>query len=112
MTVVKSSLAEVLAKIPGAPSAQWPDGARYALAFEQGAMSLGYYAPQGHDPQQPHARDEIYIVHAGTGAILIDGSRHACRPGDAFFVAAGVEHRFVDFSADFGVWVVFYGPRG
>jgi hypothetical protein len=27
-------------------------------------------------------------------------------------VAAGVPHRFEDFSADFGVWVVFYGRSG
>jgi hypothetical protein len=28
------------------------------------------------------------------------------------FVAAGVEHRFEDFSADLAVWVIFYGPPG
>jgi len=27
-------------------------------------------------------------------------------------VAAGVEHRFEDFSADFAVWRVFYGVEG
>jgi mannose-6-phosphate isomerase-like protein (cupin superfamily) len=33
-------------------------------------------------------------------------------PGDALFVAAGVEHRFEGFSEDFGTWVMFYGPEG
>jgi hypothetical protein len=33
-------------------------------------------------------------------------------PGDALFVAAAVEHRFEDFSDDFGTWVMFYGPAG
>ena len=33
-------------------------------------------------------------------------------PGDAFFVAAGVEHRFENFSTGFSVWVVFWGPSG
>jgi hypothetical protein len=33
-----------------------------------------------------------------------------CGPGDVLFVAAHEEHRFVDFSDDFKVWVVFYGP--
>lgn len=28
------------------------------------------------------------------------------------FVAAGVEHRFEDFTADFATWVVFWGPKG
>jgi hypothetical protein len=27
-------------------------------------------------------------------------------------VAAGIEHRFEDFSEDLAVWVVFYGPTG
>jgi quercetin dioxygenase-like cupin family protein len=32
--------------------------------------------------------------------------------GDALFVAAGRPHRFENFSDDFVVWVVFYGPEG
>jgi hypothetical protein len=28
------------------------------------------------------------------------------------FVAAGVEHRFEDFTDDLAVWVMFYGPEG
>jgi len=24
----------------------------------------------------------------------------------------GVEHRFIDFTEDFGSWVIFYGPQG
>jgi hypothetical protein len=52
---MKASLPELLARIPGQPSAQWPAGERYALAFSHGSMSLGFYAPVGRDPQQ-HAR--------------------------------------------------------
>jgi mannose-6-phosphate isomerase-like protein (cupin superfamily) len=33
-------------------------------------------------------------------------------PGEALFVAAGVEHRFEEFSDDFAAWVIFYGPDG
>lgn len=109
---MKASLPELLARIPGQPSAQWPLGERYAQAFAHGTMSVGYYAPLGHDPQQPHARDEIYIIHAGSAEILIAQQRHACTPGDLFFVAAGVEHRFENLSADFAAWVVFWGPSG
>lgn len=32
--------------------------------------------------------------------------------GDVLFVAAGVEHRFSNFSEDFVTWVFFYGPQG
>jgi len=109
---MKASLDELLARIPGAPSAQAPDGERYALAFSHGSMSVGFYAPRGADLQGPHRRDEIYIIHAGVGQIRIAGEIHACAMGDVFFVAAGVEHRFEEFSADFATWVVFWGPAG
>lgn len=109
---MKASLTELLSRIPGTPTAQWPQGERYALAFSHGSMSVGFYAPIGKDPQQPHQRDEIYIVHAGGGDIIIAGKRHACAPGDVFFVGAGVEHRFENFTPDFSTWVVFWGPTG
>lgn len=109
---MKIALNELLAKIPGAPSAQWPQGERYALGLSHGTMSVGYYAPVGVDPQQPHKRDELYLIHRGTAELLIAGQRHSCTAGDVFFVAAGVDHRFENFSADFGTWVVFWGPPG
>jgi hypothetical protein len=31
--------------------------------------------------------------------------------GDLLFAAAHAPHGFEDFSDDFAVWVVFYGPR-
>ena len=83
-----------------------------ALAFAHGSMQLRYYAPPGADEQTPHDQDEIYIVASGTGAFVCDGARVPFGPGDALFVAAGAEHRFEDFSEDFGTWVVFYGPSG
>jgi len=109
---MKASLPELLSRIPGAPSEQWPEGERYALAFSHGSMSTGLYAPVGNDPQGPHQRDEVYIIRAGTGALVIGDVRHPFSAGDAFFVGAGVAHRFEDFSADFSTWVVFWGPRG
>ena len=38
-------------------------------------------------------------------------TRMPCKPGDLLFVAANVTHRFEDFTEDFGVWVMFYGPE-
>ena len=32
--------------------------------------------------------------------------------GSVLFVPAGQGHRFEDFSPDFAVWVMFYGPEG
>lgn len=88
------------------------DDGLYGVLLEHGSMELGYYQPIEVDAQSPHDQDEIYIVQTGNGTFMRDGERIPFRPGDALFVAAGVEHRFVDFSDDFGAWVVFYGPAG
>jgi mannose-6-phosphate isomerase-like protein (cupin superfamily) len=70
------------------------------------------YAPVERDPQTPHTRDEVYFVVSGSGDFVVAGERATFNPGDALFVAAGVEHRFENFTADFTTWVVFYGPSG
>jgi len=110
--ILKTSLSQLLSRIPGAPSRQWPDGERYATGFEHGTMSLGLYAPVGSDPQQPHKRDEIYIVEGGTGTFVLEDRSVSLAPGDAVFVPAGASHRFEDFSPDFRTWVIFWGPDG
>ena len=83
-----------------------------ALLLKHGSMELRWYAPKGEDSQTPHGQDEIYIVASGAGVFLRAGERFRFGPGDAMYVDAGVEHRFVEFSDDFAVWVVFYGPAG
>lgn len=109
---MKVSAAEILARIPGAPSRKWPAGERYATALAHGSMSAGLYAPVGADPQTPHSQDEIYIVRTGSAVFAMAEERERCGVGDVLFVAAGVEHRFENLSADFSAWVVFWGPEG
>jgi mannose-6-phosphate isomerase-like protein (cupin superfamily) len=81
--------------------------------FKHGTLTVELYAPRGIDMQTPHSRDEVYVIASGSGSF-----RHAhdedvrFGPGDVFFVAAGVEHRFKDFSDDFAAWVFFYWPEG
>lgn len=75
-------------------------------------MSVELYAPTGSDPQTPHAQDELYFIHSGTGVLVVGGERHAFEPGACFFVAAGVEHKFEQFSLNFSTWVIFWGPEG
>ena len=75
-------------------------------------MSLEIYQPVGHDPQQPHTQDEIYVVISGTGFFQDGEETYAFQPGDFLFVPAGKEHRFTGFSDDFKTWVIFYGPEG
>jgi mannose-6-phosphate isomerase-like protein (cupin superfamily) len=80
--------------------------------FAHGTLSLEFYAPQGVDAQRVHTRDEVYVVASGSGWFVNGAARHRFVAGDALFVAAGIEHRFEDFSDDFGTWVMFYGPDG
>ncbi len=84
----------------------------YGVLLEHGSMELGYYRPRGSDKQTPHDQDELYIVHTGSGVFVRDDERIPFTAGDALFVAAGVEHRFIEFSEDFAAWVIFYGPGG
>ncbi|MBS1809079.1 MAG: cupin domain-containing protein [Acidobacteria bacterium] len=87
-------------------------GARFVTLFEHGSLQVEIYAPQGHDPQTPHTRDEVYVVVRGSGVFFNGETRRDFQAGDLLFVPAGKEHRFEDFTADFAVWVMFYGPEG
>jgi len=75
-------------------------------------MVLELYAPRGIDEQQPHTRDELYVVVSGTGWFVNGESRHQFSPGDVLFAPAGTVHRFEDFTDDLKTWVIFYGPEG
>lgn len=88
------------------------DGKRFVELLQHGTLSVEIYAPRGRDAQTPHTRDEAYIVVQGSGHFINGSERHPFGPGDFLFVPAGVEHRFVDFTDDLAVWVIFYGPEG
>ncbi len=84
----------------------------FITLFEHGTLSVEMYKPDKVDLQQPHTRDEVYIVVSGSGEFLNDGVRTAVAPGDFLFVPARVVHRFENFTDDFATWVLFYGPEG
>jgi mannose-6-phosphate isomerase-like protein (cupin superfamily) len=104
--IERITLDEALAMLPA------PDGKRSAAVFEHGTLQVKLYGPLGVDPQQPHTRDEAYVVARGTGWFVNGGHRHPFAPNDVLFVKAGVVHRFENFTEDFLVWVFFYGPEG
>ena len=103
--------------LAAAKAAPIPEGRRSPELMKHGSMTMRYYQPKGVDPQTPHDQDEIYIVQAGRGTVVSGPTgatleRREIGPGDAIFVPAHHAHRFLDFSADFAVWVVFWGPAG
>lgn len=100
------TLAEAMAQLPT------PEGKRFVTVFEHGSLTVELYAPRGVDPQQPHTRDEAYIVVKGSGEFINGESLRPFGAGDFLFAPAGVEHRFVNFTDDLIVWVIFYGPEG
>lgn len=100
------SLQEAMALLPG------PQGGRFATAFTHGSLLVEVYAPRGVDPQQPHTRDEAYLVVQGSGEFVHGEMRDRFGPGDFLFVPAGLAHRFENFTDDLFVWVIFYGPEG
>lgn len=87
-------------------------GERFVQALAHGSMAVELYAPVGTDPQTAHSQDELYLILSGSGVITIAGEAFAFATGDCFFVGAGVEHRFTEFTPGFTTWVVFWGPQG
>jgi mannose-6-phosphate isomerase-like protein (cupin superfamily) len=100
------SFADALAQGPP------PPGNLAVPIFSRGSIDVELYTPVDRDHQKPHGRDEIYFVARGNGQFFDGARRHAVEAGSFLFVAAGQPHRFEEFSSDFAVWVVFYGPEG
>jgi mannose-6-phosphate isomerase-like protein (cupin superfamily) len=86
--------------------------APFAEVFAHGSLSVEIYKPIKVDNQQPHTRDEVYVVISGSGWFVNGDTRQRFVPGEFLFVPAGVVHRFEDFTDDFATWVFFYGPEG
>lgn len=109
---MKTTIQELLARLPGKVTPQWPEGERFVRALAHGSMSVELYAPVGTDPQSPHTQDELYFIISGTGEFIAGDQRVSFAPGTVLFVPAGQAHRFERFTPDFATWVVFWGPQG
>lgn len=87
-------------------------GGGYEVVHTSSGLELGVYlliAP-GPDRQMPHAFDEVYVVLSGSGEVEVAGERRAVAPGEAVFVAAGADHRFLGYD-ELVLLVVFNGPH-
>jgi len=82
---------------------------RSAEIFVDGDLEVRFAARPTNGPQVPHVKDEIYFVAAGTGRYRVEENVTDVAVGDVLFCAAHVPHGFEDISADFSVWVLFYG---
>jgi mannose-6-phosphate isomerase-like protein (cupin superfamily) len=86
-------------------------GGGYEIVHESPGLELGVYvlvAPEP-DRQQPHDDDEVYVVLEGSGTLEVGGERADLHEGQAVFVPAGAEHRFVGYE-QLAVLVVFERP--
>jgi mannose-6-phosphate isomerase-like protein (cupin superfamily) len=84
----------------------------YEIVHKSPGLEIGVYvlvAPEP-DRQQPHADDEVYIVLEGQGMLEVEGDRVELREGQAVFVPAGAEHRFIGYES-LSVLVIFETQR-
>ena len=87
-------------------------GGGYEVVHRSPGLELGVYvlvAPEP-DRQQPHEDDEVYVVLEGRGVLEIEGDAVELREGQAVFVPAGAEHRFVGYE-NLSLLVVFAQPN-
>lgn len=80
----------------------------YEIVHESAGLEIGVYvlvAPEP-DRQEPHADDEVYVVLEGSGALEVEGEQTRLREGEAIFVPAGADHRWVGYE-NLSVLVIF-----
>lgn len=80
----------------------------YEVVHATSGIEIGVYvlvAPEP-DRQSPHAEDEVYVVLEGRGTLEVEGERVELEEGNAAYVAAGAQHRFVGYE-NLTVLVVF-----
>jgi mannose-6-phosphate isomerase-like protein (cupin superfamily) len=84
----------------------------YEIVHEFPGMEIGVYvlvAPEP-DRQQPHDRDEVYVVLEGRGMLEIEDDCVELNEGEAAFVPAGADHRFMGYEG-LSVLVIFAGDH-
>ena len=81
----------------------------FVKVMEFGDLEIEFYQPDKVDKQQPHTRDEVYVIATGSGEFELEGKVVSVKPNDVLFVKAHEKHQFLNFTNDFSTWVVFYG---
>jgi mannose-6-phosphate isomerase-like protein (cupin superfamily) len=102
---LKISASEALQKLK-------ESGKEFISLFEHGTLEVEVYRPDKTDKQQPHDKDELYVIISGEGNFYCEGRSVSFKQGDCLFVPAQAEHRFISFTEDLLTWVFFYGSTG
>ena len=105
---MKFSAEELLKELPLPANEKWVDGVWDIEPFTKSGVTLVFFAPRGIDRQTFHDKDEFYFIIRGSGELVIGDERHDFAAGDAFFVAAEIEHRFENFTDDLATWAIFF----
>jgi mannose-6-phosphate isomerase-like protein (cupin superfamily) len=81
----------------------------YLPFLERSTLSTGLYRLKAgsRDGQGAHGLDEVYYIIEGQATVLAGDDERKVIPGDVVFVAAGVEHRFINIETDLTVLVFF-----
>lgn len=100
--------------LAGLLAEQAGSGKTYLEFLRSAALSCGLYVlPAGAvDGQQPHTEDEVYYVVRGQATFRAGQDERPARPGDVFFVAARVPHRFHTIEEELVLLVFFAPPEG
>jgi len=87
-------------------------GGGYEIVHESPGLEIGVYvlvAPEP-DRQQPHVDDEVYVVLGGRGVLTVGDESVEVSEGQAAFVPAGADHKFIGYEG-LSVLVVFSRPH-
>ena len=85
------------------------EGKAWLGFLDRPSLTTGLYRLEAgaKDGQSPHALDEVYYVVEGKATLHAGEETFTAVPGAILFVAAGVEHRFVDIEEDLTLVVFF-----
>ncbi len=105
---MKTSLTELLQKLPHATPAEQPG----VEGFAHGTMALHFVGGKAGGDAQTSLQDAVLIVASGSGRLAYEGEEHELSAGDAVFLRASHPYELSDTGEDFAAWLVAWGPAG
>ena len=70
-------------------------GKEFTTLFTHGTLEFGIYKPHLIDKQEPHEKDEIYIIVSGKGKFYNNGDIVDFKQGDFLFVPMGNQLKII-----------------